>query len=195
MNAATRTTRRPFRAAITSAGLVPTKRCAVLAGHGYFFGGSSSPSFVIVLAVTDDSVTYCDAHKLESRREQRWIFEDLAARAGETVRAQAARAAEQAKGADLATAMGRVLARNATFAAEQAADHGATVTFADYDRVRAQVTRDGDAYYADQYGLLVDFNAEQNLATVETGRAALATMTAAGFRVLNTETIRACPVC
>lgn len=190
-----RNARRPFRAAITSAGLVPTKRCAVPAGHGYFFGGSSSPSFVIVLAVTDDSVTYCDAYKLESRREQRWIFEDLAARAGETVRAQAARAAEQAKGADLATAMGRVLAQNAKFAAEQAADHGAKVTFADYDRVRVQVTRDGDAYYADQYGMLVDFDSKQNLATVETGRAALATMTAAGFRVLNTETIRACPVC
>ena len=77
-------TRRPYRAAITENGLVPTKRCEVLANHGYYFGGSSSPSFVLVLAVTAETVVYCDTYKLEPRSEQRWIFEDLATRAGET---------------------------------------------------------------------------------------------------------------
>lgn len=189
----TATRNRPFRAAITPAGLVPTKRCTVEPLHGYYFGGSSSPSFVIVLAVTDDTVTYCDAYKLEARREQRWIFEDLAAKAGETIRAGVAKHAAAAESADKNTAMGRLVLANAKRAAEQAADHGARVTPAEHDRVRLSVTRDADAYLADQYGVLVDFDDATSTATIETARSVIATMTAAGFRLLSVETIKACP--
>ena len=189
----TTTRNRPFRAAITPAGLVPTKRCDVRPLHGYYFGGSSSPSFVIVLAVTDTTVTYCDAYKLEARREQRWIFEDLAAKAGETIRAGAAKHAAAAKGADENTVMGRLVLANAKLAAEQAADHGAPVTPDEHDRVRLSVTRDADAYLADQYGVLVDFDDATSTATIETARSVIATMTAAGFRVLGVKTIKTCP--
>jgi hypothetical protein len=189
----TATRNRPFRAAITPAGLVPTKRCTVEPLHGYYFGGSSSPSFVIVLAVTDTTVTYCDAYKLEARREQRWIFEDLTAKAGETIRAGAAKHAAAAKSADENAAMGRLVLANAKRAAEQAADHGARVTPAEHDRVRLSVTRDADAYLADQYGVLVDFDDATSAATIETARSVIATMTAAGFRLLSVETIKACP--
>ena len=101
MQTMTRTDRRPFRAAITENGLVPTKRCEVLANHGYYFGGSSSPSFVLVLAVTAETVVYCDTYKLEPRSEQRWIFEDLATRAGETMRQHARQAAKDAETAEI----------------------------------------------------------------------------------------------
>lgn len=193
MNTSTRTARRPFRAAITSAGLTPTKRCDVRPLHGYYFGGSSSPSFVIVLAVTDDTVTYCDTYKLEPRREQRWIFEDLAATAGETIRRDAERLASATKSADANTAMGRLMIANAKHAAEQCADHGAPVTPADHDRVRVSVTRDEDAYSADRYGVLVNYSEDTNTATIETARSVLRVMGEAGFRILSTETIKACP--
>jgi hypothetical protein len=132
-------TRRPFRAALTESGLVPTKRCEVLAHHGYYFGGSSSPSFVLVLAVTDDYVTYCDARRLESRREQRWVFEDLVSRAGETMRKAAEQAAKDAATADTSKAWGRLAVQGAKLAEERVAMHGALVNLESYDRVRVEL--------------------------------------------------------
>ena len=163
-------TRRPFRAAITENGLVPTKRCEVLAHHGYYFGGSSSPSFVLVLAVTDDYVTYCDAYRLESRREQRWIFEDLATRAGETMRKNAEQAAAMAKMADISPRADRLNAQIAKLAEERVAAHGALVNLESYDRVRVElVAGEGvDVYsYAGSLGVIVSYDSDARTAVVE----------------------------
>lgn len=189
MNIATRT--RPARFALSTDGLVETRTCPVHAGHGYYMGGSSSPSFVLVLAVSDDYVTYCDTYRLEARREQRWIFEDLVSRAGETVR-KAARQASLVV-ADPNTAIGRVAAQNARWCAEAVEDHGAPVVFADHDRVRFTVTADGDAYSADRYGVLVSFDSDKNVAVVEAARSVGETLIAAGFRVLSATVIKVCP--
>ena len=188
-------TRRPFRAAITENGLVPTKRCEVLAHHGYYFGGSSSPSFVLVLAVTDDYVTYCDAYRLEVRREQRWIFEDLATRAGETMRQHARQAAKDAASADTSKAWGRLAVQNVKLTADRAAAHGAQVDLADYARVRVAVTGEGDVYgKASAYGVLAEYTFEApDRAVVECDKASVALMADAGLTVVSVETMRTCP--
>jgi hypothetical protein len=148
---------------------------------------------VLVLAVTPESVTYCDAHNLDVRREQRYIFEDLAVRAGETMREHARRAKASADGADTSKAMGRLAIQIARVTSERAADHGAPVVFADHDRVRFTVTADGDAYSADRFGVLVNFDSEKNVAVVEASRSVGETFIAAGFRVLSAEIIKPCP--
>lgn len=183
------------RVSLTESGLAlePLKGCFIYAGHGYYFGASSSPSFVIVLSVTPESVTYCDAHGLETRREQRCIFEDLAVRAGETMREHARRAKASAEGADTSKAMGRLAVQIARVTSERAADHGAPVVFADHDRVRFTVTADGDAYSADRFGVLSNFDSEKNVATIEAPRSVRAILEAEGFRVLNVETVKSCP--
>lgn len=181
------------RAALTASGLVQTRNAPVHAGHGYYMGGSSSPSFVLVLAVTEDSVAYCDAGRLEARREQRWVFADLVSRAGETVRNAAQQAAMGAKGADPSKAMGRLAILRAKVCADRVEDHGAPVVFADHDRVRFVVTSDGDAYSADRYGVLVNFDSDKNVATIESARSVGETLIAAGFRVLSATVIKACP--
>ena len=150
------------RAALTASGLVQARNAPVHAGHGYYMGGASSPSFVLVLAVTEDSVTYCDAGRLEARREQRWVFADLVSRAGETVRNAAQQAAMGAKGADPSKAMGRLAI------------------------LRAKVC-------ADRYGVLVNFDSDKNVATIESARSVGETLIAAGFRVLSATVIKACP--
>ena len=61
------------------------------------------------------------------------------------------------------------------------------------DRVRVSVTRDEDAYSADRYGVLVNYSEDTNTATIETARSVLRVMGEAGFRILSTETIKACP--
>jgi hypothetical protein len=163
-------TRRPFRAAITENGLVPTKRCEVLAHHGYYFGGSSSPSFVLVLAVTDDYVTYCDARRLESRREQRWVFEDLASRAGETMRKAAEQAEKDAATADTSKAWGRLAVQGAKLAEERVAMHGALVNLESYDRVRVElVAGEGVDVYscAGSLGVIVSCDSDARTAVVE----------------------------
>ena len=67
--------------------------------------------------------------------------------------------------------------------------------FPDYDmEVRKDVRTLADAYLADQYGVLVNFDDATSTATIETARSVIATMTAAGFRVLGVETIKACPM-
>ena len=188
-------TRRPFRASITENGLVPTKRCEVLARHGYYFGGSSSPSFVLVLAVTDDYVTYCDAYRLESRREQRWIFEDLATRAGETMRQQARQAAKDAETADTSKAWGRLAVQNVKVTSDRAAAHGAPVNLADYARVRVEVTGEGDIYSpANAFGVLAEYSFDApGRAVVECDAASVPLMAAAGLTVVSVETMKVCP--
>lgn len=195
-------TRRPYRAALTENGLVPTKRCEVLASHGYYFGGSSSPSFVLVLAVTDDVVVYCDTYKLEARREQRWIFEDLATRAWETMRKEAARTAEAAKMADISPRADRLNAQIAKVCAERVALHGAPVNLENYDRVRVtMVASEGDVYsFAGALGVIVDYSSEARTAVVECNRVAVNEFTARGFAseerwplTMTIETLKECP--
>ena len=170
MNTTTRTARRPFRAAITAAGFVPTKECFVYANHGYYFGGSSSPRYTIVLAVTADTVIHVDTYKLDVSRTARWIFEDLVSTAGETMRKDAARTAENAKGADTSKAMGRVDVQIAKACADRVAAHGAPVDPANYNRVRVElVAGEGvDVYsYANGLGTIVDYNSGARTAAVE----------------------------
>ena len=185
MQTMTRTDRRPFRAAITENGLVPTKRCEVLANHGYYFGGSSSPSFVLVLAVTAETVVYCDTYKLEPRSEQRWIFEDLATRAGETMRQHARQAAKDAETADTSKAWGRLAVQNVKVTADRAASHGAPVNLDNYDRVRVElVAGEGvDVYsYAGALGLIVEYTFETpDRAVVECSRDAVNDFTERAF--------------
>ena len=192
------------RAALTASGLVQTRNAPVHAGHGYYFGGSSSPSFVLVLAVTDDSVTYCDACRLEARREQRWIFEDLVSRAGETMRKDAARTAANATQADISPAAERLNVQIAKVCADRVALHGAAVNLDNYDRVRVElVAGEGvDVYsYAGALGLIVDYSSEARTAAVECNRDAVNDFTkrafASGERLDLTltvvATIKACP--
>ena len=185
MQTMTRTARRPFRAAITENGLVPTKRCEVLANHGYYFGGSSSPSFVLVLAVTAETVVYCDTYKLEPRSEQRWIFEDLATRAGETMRKAAEQAAKDAASADTSKAWGRLAVQGAKLAEERVAMHGSCVSLESYDRVRVElVAGEGvDVYsYAGALGLIVEYTFETpDRAVVECNRDAVNDFTERAF--------------
>ena len=200
----TRTARRPFRAAITENGLVPTKQCSVYASHGYYFGGSSSPSFVLVLAVTDDYVTYCDAYRLEVRREQRWIFEDLATRAGETMRKAAAQAAKDAATADTSKAWGRLAVQNVKLTADRAAAHGAPVNLESYDRVRVTLVAEEGADvhdFAGSLGVIVSYDSDARTAVVECNRCDLGDFAKRGFAsearwpvaVTADETIKECP--
>jgi hypothetical protein len=89
--------------------------------------------------------------------------------------------------------MGRLAIQIARVTSERAADHGAPVVFADHDRVRFTVTADGDAYSADRFGVLVNFDSEKNVAVVEASRSVGETFIAAGFRVLSAEIIKPCP--
>lgn len=170
MNTTTRTARRPFRAAITAAGLVPTKRAEIHAHHGYYFGGSSTPRYTIVLAVTDDTVVHVDTYKLDVSRTERWIFEDLVSRAGETMRKDAERTAAAAKGADTSKAMGRVDVQIAKVCADRVAAHGAPVNLESYNRVRVELVADEgvDVYsYAGGLGVIVDYSEPARTAAVE----------------------------
>lgn len=184
MQTTTRAARRPFRAAIAPAGLVPTKRAEIHASHGYYFGGSSSPSFVLVLAVTDDVVIYCDARGLDARREQRWIFEDLVSRAGETMRKDAARTAENATRPDFSPAAERLNVQIAKVCADRVAAHGAPVNLDNYDRVRVElVAGEGvDVYsYAGALGVIVGYDSDARTAAVECNRDAVNDFTERAF--------------
>ena len=195
------TTLRPVRATLTASGLVQPRSVPVHAGHGYYFGGSSSPSFVIVLAVASESVTYCDARSLEKRREQRWIFEDLVSRAAETVRKDATRAAEQSKGADTSKAMGRLAVQVAAMCAWRLTANGAPVSTESFDRVRVTMTaREGDVYpFADRLGVIVKVAEETRTAIVETNNRDLGEFVKVGLaekwpvEVVSVETIKCCP--
>ncbi len=195
------TTLRPVRAALTASGLVQTRSAPVHAGHGYYFGGSSSPSFVIVLAIASESVTYCDARSLEKRREQRWIFEDLVARAGETTRKDAIRTTEQAKDADISKAMGRLAVQVAAMCAWRLTVHGAPVSPESFDRVRVTMSAsEGDVYpFADRLGVIVKVVEETRTAIVETNNRDLGEFVKAGLaekwpvEVVSVETVKSCP--
>ena len=193
MSTATRT-RRPVRSVLTANGLSAPMSCDVKAGHGYYMGASSSPSFVLVLAATDDVVAHVDSYSLSVSRTQRWIFEDLVMRGLKSITDAYNRAGAEAVRADTKTAMGRLAVQLAKVAEARWEQHSAAVNLADYDRVRFAVTRDGDAYCADQFGVLVDFDSDKNIATIETARSMAAEFERAGFRVLSTETIKACPL-
>lgn len=184
---------RPTRFALTASGLSAPKRADVKAGHGYYFGASSSPSFALVLSVSDDVVVHADSYSLSVTRTPRWIFEDLAETARETITRDYNRAGAAAVGADRTTAAGRLVILCAKRAEECWESNGAPVVFAEYDRVRFVVTCDGDAYSADRFGVLVDFDGDKNVATIETARSLASAFEAAGFRILSTETIKACP--
>ena len=196
----TNRTRPIRRAALTVSGLTQPKTCEVSASCGYYIGGSSSPSFVIVLAVTPESVTYCDAHSLDARREQRWIFEDLAARAGETMRAHATQAAANAKGADTSKAMGRLAIQVAAMCAWRADAHGAPVSLESFDRIRVTMTADEDVYpFAERLGAVASVTEDSRTATVDTNNRDFGEFVKDGLaekwpvKVVLVETVKSCP--
>jgi hypothetical protein len=190
-------TNRPTRFALTTAGLSAPKRADVKAGHGYYFGASSSPSFALVLSVSDDVVVHADSYSLSVTRTPRWIFEDLVARAAQTVIDDFNRAAEACnainKRGGPKTTMEQFAFQLARRLDARHESNGAPVSFADHDRVRFSVTCDGDAYGADQFGVLASFDSEKNVAIVETARSEESAFVDAGFRILSTETVKACP--
>lgn len=175
--------------AITASGLTPTRTTPVNAGHGYHYGASSSPSFVLVLAVSDSTVTFCDAYSLTRQSAPRWVFEDLAARGGLTMRRAAGVAHLAAKDAP-ATAAGSLAVQCAKVAAERAKAHGAPVTLADYDRVELRVRGEGDVYgIATARGVVRDWQGSE--VTVECSAAdARAMLAAHPLEVVSRRTLR-----
>ncbi len=154
-------------------------------GHGYYFGASTSPTYVLALTVTDDVVVYIETSTLRRGTAPRWVAEDLAARAGVTVRQLA----------DDATA------RKDRFAgarAAHAAAHGLAAQPADFDRLRvraAPVNGTASTHWsaAERHGN-VGFEEDEGVFTIELRRRALAALQAdAAFEVRAIETIALCP--
>ena len=199
MSTATRIRRpvRPSRFALTVEGLTAPKRAEIHCMSGYYFGASSSPSFVIVIGLTDDLVSYVDARTLEVQRAQRWIFEDLVGRAAETIRKDAERTAAAAVGADTTKAMGRLAVQIAEMCEWRMRTNGSHVEPEGYDRVRATLRGEGDVYgRADQFGVLVDWNPETGTAIVEGARREFTfdALVKAQLNLDNVETIKECPL-
>lgn len=196
------TTRRPVRrsaparACITPGGLTSPKRADVKAGHGYYMGASSSPDFVLVLAMAGDMVAYCGSRDHKRSVMARWIFEDLVSRAGETMRKDAEQTAAAAQGADTSKAMGRLSKQVAEMCAFRVARHGAPVTFADFDRIELVVSApsDVDVYgVAKKWGIVGDWDSAANRIGVECDRVDVANITEAGLTIESERLVRACP--
>jgi hypothetical protein len=196
MMTATRSARSMTRARFTDSGLVPVRKADVKAGHGYYLGASSSPSFVLVLAATDDAVRYCDSYSLAVQTQPRWIFEDLTVSAHETVKRDAASYAKAAETANESTAGGRLTKQCARVAAERLAAHGAAVVFSDYNRVECRVkgsaTVDASRVGKD-YGVVGDWDSEANEVTVECSEEDVCRMLGAGVTLGPLRVIKACP--
>lgn len=196
MMTATRSARSMTRARFTDSGLVPVRKADVKAGHGYYLGASSSPSFVLVLAVTDDAVRYCDSYSLTVQTQPRWIFEDLTVSAIGTIQRAAAASVKAAATADVATAAGRLAKRIADVYAGQVAAHGAAVVFSDYNRVECRVKGSAtvDAYRVGKdYGVVGDWDSDANEVTVECSEEDVCRMLGAGVTLGRLRVIKACP--
>lgn len=185
------TTRRrsASRAVLTSTGIREPRTCEVKAGHGYWMGASSSPSFVLVLGVAGDMVRYVNARTLEESRAALWIFSDLACSALDTITKRAEQNFFPGIGLRLAQAMhDRAVA--------DLAAHGAPVNFADCDRVvyRVRGTAEVDAErVGGAMGVSGNWDSEANEVDVETDRAGKAHLIAAGLTILSERLVKACP--
>lgn len=187
----------PVRACITPGGLTAPKRTEIRARHGYYMGASGSPSFVLVIAADDSRVTYCGSYDLKRSVMERWIFESLVSQAGETMRKDAAQTADAAKGADLATAGGRLAKQVAEMCAFRVTRHGAPVTFADFDKIELVVSApsDVDVYgVAKNWGMTGNWDSDANRISVECDREDVVKLTASGLTVESERLVRACPV-
>jgi hypothetical protein len=142
-------------------------------------------------------VVHVDSYSLNVTRTPRWIFEDLVARAAQTVIDDFNRAAEACnainkRGGPKGT-MEQFAFQLARRLDARHESNGVPVSFVDYDRVWFFVTCDGDAYQADRFGVLVDFDGEKNVAIVETARSEESAFVDAGFRILSAVVVKACP--
>ncbi len=178
-------------------GMVRTAKADVKAGHGYWMGASSSPSFVLVLSADESQVVFCNSYTLDRQVIARWVFNDLVTTAGETVRRAAAAAKAAAASATDATAAGRLAIMMADHHAERAQDHGAKVDFSNYTRVEARIAAPAgvDVYgIAKAWGTLTDWDQEANEATIACSDYDLCRMIGARpVKVLQCRTVKACP--
>ena len=197
MMTATRSARSMTRARFTDSGLVPVRKADVKAGHGYYLGASSSPSFVLVLAATDDAVRYCDSYSLAVQTQPRWIFEDLTVSAHETVKRDAASYAKAAETANESTAGGRLTKQCARAAAERLAAHGAPVCLSNYDRyeVRVMGAPGVDVYrIGGNYGAVGNWDDSTNVVDVECSDEDMCAMLARdGVTKVSARLVKACP--
>ena len=182
------------RFALTASGLREPVTCDVKPGHGYYIGASSSPSYVLVLSVTDDTVRYADAYSLAVSQSPRWIFADLACTALATLKKRAeATAAYAASCPERERAFAALCAEGS---AGRVSAHGAPVTFADYDSVECRVSapKGADVYgLAKDVGVVGNWDDDANEVDVECDRGDLPALAAKGLTILSTRTLKTCP--
>ena len=189
--------RSAIRAALTSSGMRPARRTEIKPACGYYMGASSSPTFVLVLSVSDDMVRFCDSYSLAVQTQARWIFEDLVCTARETL----VRAAEQsriaAESADVSTAMGRRTKQIAEVCAGNLALHGAPVCLSNYDRyeVRVMGAPGVDVYgIGKSYGVVGNCDDAANVVNVECSDEDMCAMLAReGVTKVAARLVKACP--
>lgn len=156
------------RARVTSSGLRPTVSLELVA------------------------VRYTGTYDLGAKAMSRWIFDDLVARAGETLQREFRAAERAAETADEKTAAGRLTVSRARTLARMIRSNGAKVALADYDRVRVTVTGEGDVYgTASDFGVVVSEDGQT--VAVECARRDVPQFTAAGLTVRDVVTTRTCP--
>lgn len=189
-------TRRVSRFALTGSGLRTPRGCEVKAGHGYYIGASSSPSFVVVLGVDGEVVRYVHAYSHAESRTERWIFAGLACSALDTLRNDAEQAAVNARNADASTAMGRLAQQIDRVCAERFASHGHAVDIARFDRfeVRVSAPRGVDVYgIAKTNGVVNDWDDDANEVTVECDRDGVDYLVGAGLKIVRERMTKRCP--
>ena len=168
----------------------------VKAGHGYYFGASSRPSFGIILSVSESTVRYCVPYVLQVRQDRRAIFESLVALGHGTVAKDAEQWAKGEEAADESTPQGRLTKHMAAVCAARLAAHGAPVVFSDYDRMLCRVSapkgRDVCGL-ASQWGVVGELEEEWNRITVECDRSTIPSLVECGLTVESAEVARACP--
>jgi hypothetical protein len=171
------------RFAISSNGLRLARRTEIQAGHGYYLGASSSPFYVLVLGVTEESIAYVNASTLERRVERRWIVEDLISTAGETVKRRAID--DQNNGSPC---------REATWARMMAHGAAASPALCDRQEVTLQARGEGDHYGAAKANaVLVSWDGRSEF-IVECDAAQTAKFAAdERFVVTSVRTLLACP--
>lgn len=192
----TTTRRASSRFAVAGFGLRETRSCEIKAGHGYYIGASSSPSFVLVLAVEGSMVRYANAYSLEAHRDSRAVFEDMACSALDTLKKHAAQSAANAVNANESKAAGRLAKQIEKACAGRVAAHGAPVTFADHDKVEARVSapKGADVYgIAKNWGVVGDWDDDANKVSVECNRGDLGHLAAAGLTIESVRLVKACP--
>jgi hypothetical protein len=172
------------RFVVGSTWLTSPARADIKAGHGYWLGASSSPDYVLVLEVTDDSIVYVNAHGLTRSTIVRWVGEDLISKGGATVKCRAI----DDENSDSPFA-------HITW--ERMLRHGAPVVLADYDRQEVSLRGIGKADHygiAKNYGVLTDWDGGDCYVVECVASTARAFAADARFEVTGIRTINPCPV-